>query len=77
MYNSSDEIQKIVERLLGEKLKRLLTVEETAKRLGMSPRTIYNQLSPNSERKFPIRPKRINRSIKFDIRDIDSYIDSL
>jgi predicted DNA-binding transcriptional regulator AlpA len=57
--------------------KRLLSVEETAEYLGVSPRTIYNQIGRKAKRKFPVKPKRINKMVKFDIRDLDAYIDSL
>ena len=54
--------------------KRLLSVLETASLMGVSARTIYNQTSRKSKKKFPIRPVRINGSIKFDIQDIDEFI---
>ncbi|CAB5087179.1 hypothetical protein D3OALGA1CA_648 [Olavius algarvensis associated proteobacterium Delta 3] len=58
-------------------LKRLLTVEETAERLGISPRTIYNKIGRKAKKKFPIKPKRVCGSVRFDIRDIDAYIEAL
>ncbi|MFH2061062.1 MAG: helix-turn-helix domain-containing protein [Pseudomonadota bacterium] len=57
--------------------KRLLSPEETAAYLGISVRTIYNQISRRAKRKFPVKPKRVGRLVKFDIRDLDSYIESL
>jgi excisionase family DNA binding protein len=57
--------------------KRLLSVEETAVFLGISVRTIYNQISRKAKKKFPIKAKRIGRRILFDIRELESYIDSL
>ena len=57
--------------------RRLLSVDETAEYLGISPRTIYNQIGRKAKRKFPVKPKRINSMVKFDIRDLDAYIDSL
>lgn len=57
--------------------KRLLSVEEAAKYLGLSPRTIYNGTGRKSKNKFPVNPKRIGKLIKFDIRDLDRYIDSI
>lgn len=59
------------------KEKRLLSVEETAKYLGISARTIYNQIGRKSKTRFPIPPKRIGRLIKFDIRDLERFIESL
>ncbi len=57
--------------------KRLLSVEEVAQYLGLSPRTIYNQIAPKSKRPFPIKAKRIGKLVKFDVRDLDNYIDTL
>lgn len=51
-----------------------LTVKETAERLGISPKTIYNQLSLKT---FPIKPKRYGRQIGFLERDINDYLENL
>lgn len=61
----------------GQSTKRLLSVEETARYLGLSPRTIYNQIAPKSKRPFPVKAKRIGKLVKFDIRDLDRYVDTL
>ena len=57
--------------------KRLLSVEETAQYLGISDRTIYNMIGRRKRNKFPIPVKRFGRLVKFDIKDIDAYIDTL
>ncbi len=57
--------------------KRLLSVEETAVYLGISSRTIYNQIGRKSKKRFPIKPKRIGRLVKFDVKDIEAFIMSL
>jgi len=57
--------------------KRLLSVQETAQYLGISPRTIYNSVHRRSKNKFPIKPKRVGKLVKFDIWDIDTYLDQL
>jgi len=57
--------------------RRLLSVEDLAEYLGISSRTIYNQLGPKAKKRFPIRPKRIGRLVKFDVKDVEEYIDSL
>jgi predicted DNA-binding transcriptional regulator AlpA len=57
--------------------KRLLTVKEAAHYLGLSPRTIYNQICPKAKKPFPIQPKRIGGKALFDIRELDRLIDSL
>lgn len=57
--------------------KRLLSVEEAAKYLGLSPRTIYNAVAPKAKRPFPVKPKRVGKLVKFDIRDLERYVESL
>ena len=57
--------------------KRLLSVEETAGYLGISPRTLYNRVAPKSKSPFPVKPKRIGKLVKFDINDLDQYIETL
>ncbi|MFC1880662.1 helix-turn-helix transcriptional regulator [Thermodesulfobacteriota bacterium] len=57
--------------------KRLLNINETARFLGISPRSIYNQLARNAKRRFPIKPVRHGGSIRFDINDLNEYIDLL
>ena len=56
---------------------RLLSVEEAARYLGISPRTIYNQTGPRAKKKFPVKPKRIGKLVRFDIKDLEQYVDSL
>lgn len=57
--------------------KRLLSVNETAQFLGISPRTIYNAISRGSAKPFPVKPKRPGRRVRFDIQELNKYIDSL
>jgi len=57
--------------------KRLLNVEETARYLGISARTIYNAIAPKSKKPFPIKVKRIGKLCKFDLVEIDKYINNL
>ena len=57
--------------------KRLLSVEEAAVYLGLSPRTIYNGVAPKSKVPFAVKPKRIGKLVRFDIKDLDAYCDSL
>lgn len=58
-------------------IKRLLSVEEAAVYLGLSPRTIYNQIGRRAKKPFPVKPKRIGKLVKFDIRDLEQYVESL
>jgi len=74
--NKTELINKNIKtRLLMER--RLLSVEETATYLGLSPRTIYNQVHRKTKNPFPVKPKRFGKLVKFDKRDLDKYIDSL
>lgn len=57
--------------------KRLLTTEEAAAYLGLAPRTLYNGSGPQSKTPFPVQPKRIGRKLLWDIRELDTHIDSL
>ncbi len=57
--------------------KRLLDVQETADYLGIAPRSIYNAIHRGSEKPFPVKPKRIGRSVRFDIQELDEYVESL
>ena len=57
--------------------KRLYSVEEAAEFLNISPRSIYNRTGRKSKNPFPVRFKRIGKLIKFDIRDLEAYVESL
>lgn len=57
--------------------RKLLTVKETAEKLGFAPQTIYNRLSKSSEKPFPVKAKKVGRSVRFDSRDVEAYLDSL
>lgn len=56
---------------------RLLSIEQSALFLGISPKTIRNGLGPRAKKPFPIRPKRIGRRVLFDRKDLDQYVDCL
>ena len=57
--------------------KRLLSVGDTAIYLELSKQTIYNGISRNARTPFPIKPKRVGKLVRFDIRDLDRWVDSL
>ena len=57
--------------------KRLLSVEEAAGYLGLSPRTIYNGLIKKAKKPFPVRHKKLGKLIKFELKDLDAYLDKL
>ena len=56
---------------------RLLSIEETAKYLSISPKTIRNRLGPKAPEPFPVKPKKFGKRVLFDIRDLDRFIDAL
>jgi predicted DNA-binding transcriptional regulator AlpA len=57
--------------------KRLLSVGEAAFYLSISPRTLYSAVAPKSKKPFPVKPKRMGKLVRFDIRDLDRYVDAL
>ena len=56
---------------------RLLSVKESAAILGLAPRTIYNQIGNKAKNRFPIKPKRVGRLVKFAFKDVEAYINSI
>jgi excisionase family DNA binding protein len=56
------------------KKKRLLNVREAAFFLGIAPGTIYNQVSRNSKKRFPIPFTRVGKLIRFDIDDLEKFL---
>jgi predicted DNA-binding transcriptional regulator AlpA len=54
-------------------MKQFLSIKETAEFLGISERTIYNGVAPKSKRPFPIKPKRIGKLVKFDVRELERF----
>lgn len=57
--------------------KRLLSINDTAKFLGISAKTIRNRLGPKAVISFPVKPKRYGKRVLFDIKDLEAYVDSL
>ena len=57
--------------------KKLLSAEETAEYLGLSVRTLYNMTGRKAKVKFPVKPKRIGKLLKFELKQLNDYIDSL
>jgi excisionase family DNA binding protein len=71
------EASKGINSRLERSGKRLLSVEEAAFYLSISPRTLYSAVAPKSKKPFPVKPKRIGKLVRFDIRDLDRYVDAL
>jgi len=56
---------------------RLLNIQDTAKYLGISPKTLRNRLGPKAINPFPVKPKRIGKRVLFDLKALDAFIESL
>lgn len=54
--------------------KRLYSVKEVAFMLGLSAASLRNKIAPKALRPFPIRPIRVGGSVRFDIQDIEAYL---
>ena len=70
--NRKIEVVKLIEEPLA-----LLSVEQTAARLGLSAQTIYNGISRKSKNKFPVKFKRYGKKPLFLNKDIQTFIESL
>lgn len=53
---------------------RLISVEEAAKMLGISKHTLYKRSAPGARSPFPVRPKRVGRSLRFSEQKIQKFI---
>lgn len=56
---------------------RLLSIEQAAEYLSISPKTIRNSLGPKAPQQFPVKPKKYGKRVLFDIQDLNRYIDEL
>ncbi|MGA2465703.1 MAG: helix-turn-helix domain-containing protein [Thermodesulfobacteriota bacterium] len=54
--------------------KRLLGIKELGEYLGISPQTIRNRLSCGT---FPIPAKKVCGCVKFELKDVNGYLDRL
>ena len=55
-------------------LKRMININELSDIINIKPQTIRNRLSYGT---FPISPKKIGGSLRWDLRDVNRYIDNL
>jgi len=62
---------------MSELPKRLFTVEEAAHYLGYSARTLYNRIGSHAKDPFPIKAIRVGKSVRFDVEDLDQYVERL
>ena len=58
-------------------MKRLLNVKEASEFLGLAERTIYNGIAPKSSHPFPVKPVRMGKAVRFDLKDLEKYIEGL
>ena len=56
---------------------KLLKIEDVAKILRISPRSIYNRCRKKALDPFPIRVRRVGKLIRFDPKDVYEYIEKL
>ncbi len=61
----------------AEEFQLLLTVNQVAKALQISPRTIQNQTGRKATKRFPIPVVRIGKSVRFRVEDVREYVRSL
>ena len=54
--------------------RRLLGIEELGEYLGIKPQTIRNRLSNGT---FPIPAKKICGRVKFDRKDVESFLEKM
>jgi hypothetical protein len=74
-----EAIEKLVKLLaLPSRVRpRLLSVDQAAAYLSISPKTIRNGLGPKAPDPFPVKPKRAGKRVLFDIKDLDAFVDSM
>lgn len=70
-----EEILESLERMFPGKI--LLPIEDTARALGCSTQTIYNGTGRKARKRFPVKPVRTGKSLKFRIHDVARYIAEL
>ncbi|ACL04487.1 hypothetical protein Dalk_5246 [Desulfatibacillum aliphaticivorans] len=56
---------------------RLVSVDEAAIFLGISPQTLRNRLSRSSRCKHPIPSKKLGGRRVFDLRQLHDFVDAL
>jgi predicted DNA-binding transcriptional regulator AlpA len=57
-----------------EEKDRLLKIDEVAELLGISKHTLYKRCAPGAKDPFPVKPKRVGRSVRFSESKIQQYI---
>lgn len=73
IQNIFSEIRRLRRDLKAGK-RKLLSVNETAAYLGISPKTIRNKISDGT---FPVKPVRLSGRVLFRVDDLDLLVDGL
>ena len=60
--------------LKTNRTRRLIDINELADYLSLRRQTIRNKLSNGS---FPIAPKKLGGALRWDVRDVERFIESL
>lgn len=55
---------------------RLLCIADSARYIGLSPKTLRNRLS-DKKNPFPVRPRYYGGKPLFEVSELDAFIDSL
>jgi excisionase family DNA binding protein len=55
-------------------MEQLLTVEETAAMLRISPKTIYNRCHRKTKNPFPVKPVRVGRALRFSEKAVEKFV---
>jgi predicted DNA-binding transcriptional regulator AlpA len=59
------------------KARLLVTIDEAARMLSISPKTIRNQLTRNAVRQFPVQPVRLGGRVLFRVTDLEALVENL
>lgn len=57
-------------------IKEMFTIEETAEILGISPQTIRNRRTKGHANPWPIKAKKIGKSVRFYGEHIKAFMES-
>ena len=52
----------------------MIGIKELAEYIGLKPQTIRNKINNGT---FPLKPKKLCGLLKWDIKEIDQYLDKL
>jgi hypothetical protein len=65
------------EQVKKEITPRMLSVGDAARYIGIAAKTIRNRIGPKATIPFPVKPKHIGGRVLFDVKDLDTYLDTL